>query len=231
MIDSYDQDQERLLLAVDCIIFGFDEKKLKILLVKRDLEPQLGDWSLMGGFVQKRESLDEAAIRILYRFTGLTNIYMEQLHCFGEVDRDPVERVVSVAYFALINIQNFDRELKQKYNASWFPVNEAPDLIFDHSLMVEAAKRKLKYKASIQPIGFALLPQKFTLPQLQNLYEAIFESNLDKANFRRRIQSLGILKKLNEKQKGHSKKGAFFYVFDEHKYKELEREGINFVIK
>lgn len=231
MITSYHQDQERLLLAVDCIIFGFDDKKLKILLVKRDLEPERGKWSLMGGFVQKRESLDEAAIRILYRWTGLTNIYMEQLYCFGSVDRDPVERVVSVAYYALINIQNYDRELQEKYQAQWFSVEKLPELIFDHGRMVEEARKKLKYKASIQPVGFALLPQKFTLPQLQTLYEAILGTALDKGNFRRRIQSLGVLKRLNEKQKGHSKKGAYFYVFDEKMYKELENEGINFVIK
>jgi ADP-ribose pyrophosphatase YjhB (NUDIX family) len=231
MIRSYHQDQERLLLAVDCIIFGFDDQKLKILLVKRDIEPELGKWSLMGGFVQKVESIDEAAIRILYRWTGLTNIYMEQLYCFGEVGRDPVERVVSVAYFALINIQNYDQELQKKHNAHWFPVEELPELIFDHAQMVEEARKKLKYKASIQPVGFALLPQKFTLPQLQTLYEAIFATSLDKGNFRRRIQSLGVLKKLNEKQKGFSKKGAYYYVFDERKYKELEKNGINFVIK
>lgn len=219
------------MLAVDCIIFGFDDQKLKILLVKRDIEPELGKWSLMGGFVQKIESIDEAAIRILYRWTGLTNIYMEQLYCFGEVSRDPVERVVSVAYFALINIQNYDQELKKKHNAHWFPVEDLPELIFDHAEMVEEARKQLKYKASIQPVGFALLPQKFTLPQLQTLYEAIFETSLDKGNFRRRIQSLGVLKKLNEKQKGVSKKGAYYYVFDEKKYKELEQGGINFVIK
>ena len=231
MINSYHQDQERLLLAIDCIIFGFDDQKLKILLVKRDLEPELGRWSLMGGFVQRRESLDEAAMRILYRLTGLRNVYMEQLHCFGAVDRDPVERVVSIAYYALINIQNYDRTLQTEHGARWFPVEEVPELIFDHSNMVQAAKRQLKYKASIQPVGFALLPQKFTLPQLQLLYEAIFETPLDKGNFRRRIKTLGVLKKLNEKQKGFSKKGAYYYVFDEKKYKELEEEGINFVIK
>ena len=228
---TYHQDQDRLLLAVDCIIFGFDDQKLKILLVKRDLEPEKGQWSLMGGFVQKLESIDEAAIRILYRQTGLTNIYMEQLYSFGEVDRDPVERVVSVAYYALINIQNYDEALHKKHDAQWFPLDEVPKLIFDHMDMVKAAKKKLQYKASIQPIGFALLPQKFTLPQLQRLYEAIFECPLDKGNFRRRIQSLGVLKRLDEKQKGQSKKGAYYYVFDETKYKELESEGINFVIK
>ena len=231
MIKSYHQDQERLLLAVDCIIFGFDDQKLKVLLVKREIEPELGNWSLMGGFIQKKESLDEAAIRILYRWTGLTNIYMEQLYCFGEVNRDPVERVVSVAYYALINIQNYSKELQHEHNAQWFPLEKVPSLIFDHRHMVEEAKKQLKYKASIKPIGFALLPQKFTLPQLQTLYEAIFESSLDKGNFRRRIQSLSVLKKLDEKQKGVSKKGAFYYVFDEGKYKELEEEGINFVIK
>lgn len=220
-----------MLLAVDCIIFGFDDQKLKILLVKRDLEPEKGKWSLMGGFVQKRESIDEAAIRILYRWTGLTNIYMEQLYCFGGVDRDPVERVVSVAYYALINIQNYSRELQEKYGAQWFPVDKVPELIFDHGQMVREARKKLKDKAAIQPVGFALLPQKFTLPQLQTLYEAIFDTSLDKGNFRRRIQSLGVLKKLNEKQKGVSRKGAYYYVFDETKYKELEKEGINFVVK
>ena len=218
-------NHDRLLTAVDCIIFGFDEKKLKVLLIKRNFEPAFGQWSLMGGFVQRSESLDEAAIRILYRLTGLTDIYMEQLGCFGAIDRDPVERVMSVAYFALINVHKYAKALQTKYEAQWFDINEVPDLIFDHNEMMATALLKLRNKAQTQPIGFALLPQKFTLPELHQLYESIYGEELDKRNFNRRILSSGLLRKLDEKQKGTSKKGAFFYVFDEDKYHEYEEAG------
>ena len=223
-------DQERFYLAVDCIIFGFDETGLKVLLVKRGFEPESGRWSLMGGFVQKGETVDEAAIRVLYRLTGLTDIYLEQLHTFGSLHRDPVDRVVSVAYFALINLEKYDNQPSAQYQAAWFPANEHPALIFDHQQMVNMAKERLRWKAVHEPIGFALLPPKFTMPQLQKLYEAILETPLDRGNFHRRIKSLGILRKLEEKDMAGSKKGAFFFMFDEQRYRELKATGVNLQI-
>lgn len=215
---NYYRDYDRILVALDCIIFGFDRQNLNLLLIKRDFEPEKGKWSLMGGFLDRDEGLDEAAYRILHKLTGLKDIYLEQLQGFGVVNRDPVERTISIAYYALINIHDHNEELLSDYNARWFPIDEVPDLIFDHEEMVEAAKTRLRYKASNQPVGFELLPDKFTLPELQQLYEVIYETEFDKRNFRRRILSMDVLVKTNEKQKKFSKKGAFLYKFDEKKY-------------
>lgn len=229
MIAEYKAYQP-LLLAVDCIIFGFDGTRLKALLIKRGLEPQQGKWSLMGGFVQEHESVDEAAKRILDQLTGLHDIYMEQLHCFGEVDRDPGGRVVSIAYYALIKIDDYSQELMDSHQAEWFALDEVPALVFDHKTMVALAKERLRQKVASYPIGFALLPQKFTLPQLQALYEAIYETALDKRNFTRKILSFEILQKLEEKEKESSRKGAYLYVFDPRKYKELEKDGFKLIV-
>lgn len=223
------RSHDRLLLAVDCIIFGFDGKHLKGLFIKRGFEPQKDKWSLMGGFVDKDESVDDAAGRILDQLTGLTDIYMEQLFCFGHVNRDPGGRVISIAYFALIKIDDYNEELLKTHNARWFELNKVPGLIFDHKQMVKLARERLQQKVANHPIGFALLPDKFTLPQLQNLYEAIYETPLDKRNFTRKVLSLGILNKLKEKEKESSKKGAFYYTFDKTKYKRLENEGVRFI--
>ena len=154
---------------------------------------------------------------------------MEQLFCFGEVERDPAARVISIAYFALIKIDDYTEELMKSHNASWFELTKLPRLIFDHQQMVRLAKERLQQKVSNHPIGFALLPNKFTLQQLQGLYEAVYETSLDKRNFTRKILSLGILNKLKEKEKESSKKGAFYYTFDQEKYKRLEQEGVRFL--
>jgi 8-oxo-dGTP diphosphatase len=220
---------DRLLVAVDCIIFGFDGRQLKALLIKRDFEPEKGKWSLMGGFVNENESVDSAAARVLERLTGLTDIYMEQFFCFGDLDRDKAGRVVSIAYFALINIGEYNDQLQDDHQAHWFPLSKIPPLIFDHKEMVRKAKIRLRQKVANHPIGFELLPQKFTLQQLQNLYEAIYESPLDKRNFTRKILALGILKKLNQKEKESSRKGAFYYVFEKAKYNKLDHEGMKFI--
>ena len=221
---SYDQ-HEKFHIALDCIIFGFDRKDLKLLLIKRNFEPKKGQWSLMGGFLQPDESLDEAASRILHNLTGLNDIYLEQLKGFGKVDRDPVDRTISIAYYALINIHDHDEKLLSEHSAKWFQIDELPDLIFDHEEMVNLAKARLKQKASNQPVGFELLPDTFTLPELQQLYEAIYETSLDKRNFRRRILSMDVLEKTDKKQKKYSKKGAFLYKFDEEKYYDKKREN------
>lgn len=220
---------DRFLLAVDCIIFGFDGDTLKALFVKRGFEPELGKWSLMGGFVSRTESVEEAATRVLNQLTGLDKIYMEQIGCFGDVERDPGGRVVSIAYFALINIADYSEAMMQEHNAKWFSIDKIPPLVFDHKKMVSIARERLQQKVVNHPIGFELLPEKFTLRQLQNLYEAIYGSELDKRNFTRKILSLGILNKLEEKEKESSRKGSFYFVFDEKKYKKLETEGVKFI--
>jgi 8-oxo-dGTP diphosphatase len=177
--------QTKLLLAVDCIIFGFDGDELKLLLIKRGMDPEKGKWSLMGGFVTPSEDAESAAARILKQLTGLEGVYLEQLHLFSNPGRDPEERTASVAYFALVNIHDYENQLNEEYRAEWFPVHEIPKLIFDHPSMVEMAKDKLQYKAAFHPILFELLPVKFTIPELQKLYEAIYDTTLDKRNFKR----------------------------------------------
>jgi ADP-ribose pyrophosphatase YjhB (NUDIX family) len=212
------QDEDKVLLAVDCIIFGFDEEDLKILLIKRGFEPEKGKWSLVGGFLKQRENLEEAATRILNLYTGLDNIYMEQVSTFSEVERDPAERTISTAYYALINIKEHSEKLIKHFSAEWFSVSECPKLIFDHDKMMKAAIKKLRTRASTQPIGFELLPRKFTMRQLQKLYEAILDRELDKRNFINRIRSMDFVKKLDEKDMNSSRKGSYLYQFDAEKY-------------
>ncbi len=218
---------KRILVAVDCIIFGFDQNDLKLLLTRRSFQPEKGKWSLIGGFVEEDESLDDAAKRILFKLTGLWNIFMEEVKVFSEVNRDPVERTISVAYYALIKI-NENLKLSAEYGAQWFSINELPELIFDHGKMVEDAHRKLKSMAKHQPIGFELLPKKLTIPQLRRLYEAIYREELDKRNFSRKILAMNMLEKLDEKDKSCSKKGAYLYSFDKKRYRELIKQGFNF---
>jgi 8-oxo-dGTP diphosphatase len=218
------------LLAVDCIIFGYDilEKEIKLLLFKRIVEPAKGRWSLAGGFVDKNESLDDAASRILRKLTGLESVYMKQLYAYGETDRDPGDRVISVAYFALITIRDINKELAEQNGVSWRSLSRLPDLIFDHPLMVKHALTDLQNQIKIRPVGFELLPEKFTLVQLQDLYEAIYQRKIDKRNFRKKILSMGILEKLDEKERETSKKGAYYYKFNEGTYKRLKQNGFYF---
>lgn len=223
------KSHQKILVAVDCIIFGFDGSKLKALLIRRGFEPEKGKWSLMGGFVNKKENTDEAAARVLYQLTGMKDIYMEQLYTFSHVKRDTAGRVISVAYFALINIADYSEQLKLEHEARWFLLDRMPPLIFDHRKMVAKAKGRLQEKVVAHPVGFELLPTKFTLPQLQSLYEAIYEMPLDKRNFTKKILSLGVLNKLNEKEKESSRKGAYYYVFDGLKYKKLQSNGVKFI--
>lgn len=220
----------KLLVAVDSIIFGFNENEseLQLLLLKRNFEPEKGNWSLMGGFVSPEEDLDKAAQRIVAQLTGLNDVYMEQLYAFGKTGRDAGGRIISVAYFSLISINDHDRELVKKHGASWMALSDMPKLIFDHNEMVDKALRKLRIRALTQPIGFELLPEKFTIPQLQRLYEAIYRLPFDKRNFRRKLLSMQLLEKLEEKEKETSKKGAFYYRFNQKKYEELLQKGFNF---
>lgn len=214
------QKQTRLLAAVDCIIFGFDGQKLKILLIQRDFEPEKNNWSLMGGFIQPTESADEAAVRILKKLTGLDGVYLEQLHAFSEPQRDPIERTISVAYFALIDSNQYEKQISDEYHPEWFPLDNMPDLIFDHKQMVTMAREKLRYKASLHPILFELLPPKFTLPLLQSLFQDVFETTFDTRNFSRKLMSTNLLQKQKEKDKENSKKGAFYYKLDKKHYKK-----------
>lgn len=214
------QKQTRLLAAVDCIIFGFDGQKLKILLIQRAFEPEKNNWSLMGGFIQPDESADQAATRVLKKLTGLEGVYLEQLHSFTEPGRDPIERTISIAYSALIDSNLYEKQISDEYHPEWFPLDKIPDLIFDHAKMVAMAKEKLRYKAAIHPILFELLPPKFTLPLLQNLFEDVYETTFDKRNFSRKIMSTGLLLKQKEKDKESSKKGAFYYKLDKKHYKK-----------
>ncbi len=227
---SYYSEHEKFHVAVDSIIFGYDEegRELKVLLLKRKFQPAMGEWSLMGGFLNANESVDEAAKRILHQLTGLSDVYMEQLYTFGEVERDPGARIISVAYFALIKINASDLELVKNHGATWIPISSMPQLIFDHSAMVDRALKKLQVRARTQPIGFELLPDKFTIPQLQGLYEAIYNKALDKRNFRRKLLSMDLLEKLEEKEKESSRKGAWYYRFDARKYEDLLKRGFNF---
>jgi len=227
MINNY-SSEDKALLAVDCIIFGFDKEELKILLIKRDFEPEKGKWSLMGGFLKKNENLDLAADRILKALTGINNVFLEQLHSYSKVDRDPAERTISVAYYALINIEDHNEELTEQYSAQWFGISDAPNLIFDHNIMVKHAISRLRYKTSKEPLGFELLPPKFTMKQLQKLYESILDEKLDKRNFINKINALDILIKLDEKDMNSSRKGSFLYMFDEQKYKRKKAEGFSF---
>ncbi|TAE40722.1 MAG: NUDIX hydrolase [Runella slithyformis] len=227
-LSSYEH-QPKCLVALDSIIFGFDGDGLKILLVKRGPDSGIDTWSLMGGWLNPTENLEQAADRILFELTGLNSVYLEQLYAFGDIGRDPIARTVAVSYFALINIEDYDSKISHTYHAHWFPVNQLPDqLLFDHRQMIDLAIEKLRYKAALHPIGFELLPEKFTIPHLQKLYEAIFQTSFDKRNFSRKILSTHLLLKLNEKQKS-SKKGAFLYKVDKQKYEAHTHSFLNFV--
>ncbi len=227
---QYYNEHPTFHVAVDCIIFGFDQGELKLLIHKRQFEPAKGEWSLFGGFVQRGESLDAAANRILFELTGLEEVYMEGFQTYGEVDRDPAGRVISVAYYALIPAKEFTEASNSQYGATWVSLKDLPPLIMDHNIMVEKGLRRLKRRATSQPIGFELLPREFTMPQLQALYEAIYQLVLDKRNFRKKILAMDVLIKLNSKDKSSSRKGAYLYKFDPRKYIKLVEGGVNFTI-
>ncbi len=202
-------------VAVDCSIFGYEEGELKLLLYPRSFEPARGKWSLMGGFVQVDESLEEAARRILVQTTGLKDLFLEQVAAFSNPNRDPGARVISVDFVALIRIDMHDKELVRENGAHWWPVTKLPPLIFDHKAMVQNALGLLQQKASINLAGKELLPEMFTLIQLRSLYEAIFQRNFDPGNFRKKVLSLDVLERLNKKNTTESKKGAYYYRFKE----------------
>lgn len=219
-MQRYYSQHPKFYHAVDCIIFGFSGGELSLLLLKRRFEPGKGEWSLMGGFVQENEHMDDAAKRVLAELTGLTDVFMEQVGTFGQIERDPGERVISTAYYALINIKEYDRQLVEEHNAHWININEIPDLLFDHEEMVSMARKAMMLQAAIRPICFHLLPEHFTLTQLQNLYEAINGNPVDKRNFRKRVAELGYVEKTKLIDKLTSRRGAALYKFNEEDYKK-----------
>ena len=224
------KNQEKILVAVDCIIFGFDSEKIKLLLFKRKIEPLKGKWSLIGSFIENDLNLNTAAKKVLYEYTGLKNIFLEELKTYSDIDRDSGERVISIAHFSLIRIDEVNIQSVEKYDAHWFDFEDIPELILDHKQMVEDAIIKLKSKARYRPIGFELLPEKFTIPQLQLLYESIYQRALDGRNFRKKILSFDILTKTDKKDKSGSKKGAFLYKFNKKKFETFIENGYHFEI-
>ena len=217
---TFYNEHSKVWLSVDCIIFGFDDGKLKVLIGKRQMDPGRGEWSLYGGFVAADESVDDAASRTLYELTGLRNLFMRQVGAFGNVDRDPGERVVSIAYYALINVKDYDEELRLQHGVKWVDINEIPQLYSDHNEMVCKARKLMQQILAQEPVGFRLLPALFTLTQLQNLYEAVNGAELDKRNFRKRIKEMDFIEKTELVDKASSKRGAFLYRFNKRAYNE-----------
>ena len=219
----------RAALTVDCVVFGYDEGELKVLLIERGLEPFKGRWALPGGFVRVDETLEQSARRELAEETGLKDVFLEQLYTFGDVDRDPRERVVSVAYYALVKLSEHEaRAATDAANAEWFPVSKSPKLAFDHADILATALARLKGKVRYQPIGFELLPPRFTLSQLQHLYEAVLGTDLDKRNFRKKVLGFGLLMPLKETRMAGPHRPAQLFRFDAEKYRKLAQRGFNF---
>jgi 8-oxo-dGTP diphosphatase len=219
--------------TVDNVIFGFDEGDLKVLLIKRIEEPFLGKWGLPGYFVRPNEDLDTAAIRVLKELTGLTNVYLEQVKTFGDVDRHAFGRVITVAYYSLVKIADFNPRPDNSIadDVRWFSVAEVPDLAFDHKKILDVCFERLKRQVRVRPVGFELLPPKFTLTELQHLYEAILQTELDKRNFRKKILSMNLLIDLDQTQEGVAHRPARLYQFDKEKYEEFLNEGFSFEVK
>lgn len=227
----YTYEFPRPALTVDCVVFGLDADELEVLLIRRGLEPFAGRWALPGGFVRTDETLDEAARRELQEETGLEHIYLEQLYTFGAVDRDPRERVVTVAYYALVKLSEHNvRATTDAADAAWFAITDLPELAFDHAEIFDVALARLRNKLRYQPIGFELLPKKFTLTQLQRMYEVILERPLDKRNFRKKILAMDLLVELDEVQKDVAHRAARLYKFDDRRYKKLVKQGFSFEI-
>ena len=217
---AYYLEQQKLYVSVDVIAFGFEENRLKVLIGRRQMDPGRGEWSLYGGFVAADEGIDECADRTLLELTGLKKLFIRQVGAFGAIDRDPGERVVSIAYYALINVKDYDEKLRTKHNVEWVDVNQLPALYSDHNEMVRQALRRMQLKMRTEPIGFRLLPQLFTLTQLQRLYEAVSRQEIDKRNFRKRIKEMDFIEKTDLIDKLSSKRGAALYRFNKKVYNE-----------
>jgi 8-oxo-dGTP diphosphatase len=227
----YTYEYARPALSVDCVVFGLDDESLKVLLIERRFPPFDGRWAFPGGFVEIDETLEQAARRELQEETGIEMAYLEQLYTFGDVDRDPRERVVTVAWYALVKLRGYRvQAATDARQAAWFPVADHPPLAFDHERILAVACERLRGKVRYQPIGFELLPRKFTLRQLQHLYETILDRPLDKRNFRKKMLGMGLLKELDEFETAVAHRAARLYCFDKRKYQRLTKQGFNFEI-
>ena len=225
------RDYPRAALTVDCVVFGLDEGDLKVLLIQRGLAPFEGCWALPGGFLRLDETLEQAALRELREETGIEKVYLEQLYTFGDLDRDPRERVVTIAYYALVKLSDHRVcAATDARRAAWFCVDDRPALAFDHQRVVDMARERLRNKVRYQPIGFELLPHKFTLRELQHLYEVVLDRPLDKRNFRKKILGMDLLVELDEVERDVAHRAARLYRFDRKKYRRLTRQGFNFEI-
>ena len=219
-MEQFYTDHDRLLVSVDCIVFGFDEGELRVLMGKRKMDPGRGQWSLYGGFVGANESVNDAARRVLYALTGLKDLYMKQVGAYGDVDRDPGARVISISYYSMINVADYDQAQQQEHDVAWVNIEQLPEMYSDHRKMVLKARRMMQEKISHEPIGFNLLPELFTLSQLQQVYEAVNGEEVDKRNFRKRIKEMDFIEKTDQIDKLTSKRGAYLYRFNEKAYKE-----------
>lgn len=219
---TYYAENPQMYVSVDCIIFGYEGECLKVLVQQRNFEPFIGELSLMGGFVQQDESIDEAARRIIKERTGLTNVFLAQVGAFGSLDRDTAARVVSICYFTVVNQLDCDNTLNEKYHGIWADVNNLPQLIFDHNEMAQQAHAQLQRRISYSPIAMGLLPQSFTLSQLQKLYEVIWGQEIDKRNFRKRIAEMPFIEETGEIDKTTSKRGARLFRFNDSVFKECK---------
>ncbi|MFN5181502.1 MAG: NUDIX hydrolase [Bacteroidota bacterium] len=221
----------RSAFSVDSVVFGFDQGDLKVLLIYRGAEPYQGTWALPGDLVRLDEDLDESARRVLKDLTGLSDVYMEQIHTFGKVDRHPLGRVITVAYLSLVRISDYKiNPSSWAKDAQWHSINNIPKLPFDHSEILNFAKNKLKERVRNQPIGFELLPPQFTLTELQHLYESVLETNLDKRNFRKKLNSMDLLVDSGVSQNAVAHRPAKLYRFDRKRYHSLLKKGFSFEI-
>lgn len=221
----------RPALAVDCVVFGLDDEDLKVLLIQRQLEPYVHRWAFPGGFVHIDETCEQAALRELQEESGIDNVYLEQLYTFSDIDRDPRGRVVSVAYYALAKLSDHRiRAATDAESVAWFSIDDLPRLAFDHDHIFATALQRLRAKVRYAPIGFELLPPKFTLSQLQRLYEIILVKKLDKRNFRKKILSMELLVETDEFEKGVAHRAARLYRFDRRKYRKLAKQGFSFAM-
>ena len=221
----------RHAVTVDCVVFALDAAGLQVLLVQRGVEPFRGRWALPGGFVREGESVDEAARRELREETGLRDVFLEQLFTYGEPNRDPRGRVITVAHYALVRASDHRAKASTDARAAaWYGVRAVPALAFDHQKILDAALARLQGKVRYVPIGFELLPPKFTLSQLQKVYETILERPFDKRNFRKKVIDTGLLVELGEVEQGVHHRAARLYQFDRKRYQELSKSGFNFEI-
>lgn len=221
MTSKYYADEHTFHIAVDCIVFGFDEGKLQVLFQRRSIEPYNGELTPLGGFVGEKETLDEAAYRVLTERTGIKDLLLEQLETFGDINRDPGGRVISVAYYALLDKAHYNNTLLSKYDCQWIDIDNIPVLYFDHMKMLRKAVMRLQDKIGYTPIAMKLLPKEFTLSQIQKLYESILNEQLDKRNFRKRVGDMPYFVKTGKIDKSGSKRGAAIYIFDYNKYNEM----------